>query len=122
MIKEITIEEAWEFYRKQKNKSQLYFPTHGEFFGNCKDDEIKAIICILSFKTKKRITCFLVADNIRGKGIGSELLKKMLSKFKKFTITAFTTKHSRNLFLNNGFKVISEKANDITFVEVKNEV
>lgn len=120
MIKKITSEEAWNFYSSVpvKYKKQLYFPKHGEFYAFYKEDVIKSIICILNFSKKSRITCLLTDFNNRKVGYATKLLKHILY-YNKSVFTVYATKYSKNIFLKNKFKVLSEK-NDIAFMECDN--
>lgn len=120
MIKNISIEEAEKFYIsvRAKDRKQLYFPNHGSFYGyfNSKG-ELKGIACIISFKNKNRITCFLIDKDNRNKGYGNSLLKKILKENSNKPMTAYTTVNSKKIFEKNGFKILKEQKYDITFME-----
>lgn len=120
MVKIISIEEATKFYWTipAKYRKQLYCPTHGKFYGYYdKENILRGITCIISFKNKNRITCFLIDNNSRKKGYGNTLLKQVLKDNSDKIMTAFTTLESKNIFEKNGFKVIKEQKYDVTFME-----
>lgn len=119
MIKSITNEEATKFYWgvQGKYRKQLYFPTHGNFYGYFEDEILKGIICVIEFKNKCRITCFLIDPSNRNKGIGNSLLQYVIEQYSNKILTAFTTLDSKNLFQKNNFKVIKEEKFNITFME-----
>ena len=114
----IPINIANDFLIKNKvYKEQVSInPLADMFLGCYLENKLIGIVGLTSMKKTSRIKQFFVIQEERGKGFGSELLKKIIKNTDK-KITAFATEYSIKLFLNNNFIIKRKNSNNIYFIE-----
>lgn len=115
MIKQITIDHAQSFYRSNKRGKQVSFSDKGKYFGYFKNDQLVGMISTSMVGQYIRIKSFMVMDIYRGEGIGTALLDFVVYEGNKYS--AFATGDSIRLFERKGFKVVSEKKNNIKYLK-----
>lgn len=116
MIKQIDISEAKRFYRRHKEPhDQLSFSEKGTFVGYYEKSVLCGIVGTLKMGKAIRIKTLSVRPDKRGKGIATELLKFII--YPGIQYTAFASTYSYRLFVDAGFKEMSEKANGIKYMK-----
>lgn len=114
-------EEVLEFLKRSKaNKEQVDISTASEWCCAMVENQIVGVIGIIHGQHTDRIKGFFVEENHRKCGIGTELLREAIIRTKSKRVTAFCTRNSEQLFLNEGFHVVREQNKyGISFVELK---
>ena len=107
------------FLRENKADREQVDVSDASLWGLAINDYgIIGVIGINFGKHTDRIKGFYVAQDWRGRGIGTALLMCALDKIQARRVTAFCTRRSEGIFLRRGFRVTRE-ANKygISFVE-----
>lgn len=104
-IQEISYGKAKEFIGKQKDL--ILKPTY-KFFAIIEDDEIKSVLGVLESNTVK-VHCNYTKPKDRNKGYFSKLLKEIIKQYDGKVITADCLETSKNIYINNGFELVSSK-------------
>ena len=114
-IRKITLEEAFDFFYKNKER-QITIQGVGNFYGYFIKEDLVGIISTFENKNKSlRIKTLLVKRSCVNKGIGTKLLSYIFDKTRDFSV--FATGTSYKLFVKKGFKVVTEKKNNIKFMK-----
>lgn len=119
--------EAWNIYKNSfpsderrtlKSQQELIKNNQYSFFKVTKDEALVAIIAIWNFQDFLFIEHLAAKKEMRGKGIGTELLKEYLSKSKKQIV--LEVERPKNEIANKRiefYKKIGFKLNDFDYIQ-----
>jgi N-acetylglutamate synthase and related acetyltransferases len=111
-------QEAMNFLLNNSAHKEQISISRADFWLAAKDkatNKIVGIVGLLVFKNKIRIKAFYILKEYRNTGIGKNLIAKIVVPTE--TITVFSTKNSKAIFLELGFKEKSRNKNGIYFME-----
>jgi len=111
-------QEAINFLLSNSAHKEQISISRADFWLAAKDkvtNKIIGVVGLLVFKNKIRIKAFYILKEYRNTGIGKNLIAKIVVPTE--TITVFSTKNSRAIFLELGFKERNRNKNGIYFME-----
>lgn len=122
-IKNISFAEAAGLILSDKTKEdQITVHDKGNFYGYFNNEYthgevLMGVISTCETKNTTRIKSFYVKKCYRNRGIGEVLLRYVVDIKPDKTYTAFASKFSQSLFKKHGFRVETERKNNIMFMK-----
>lgn len=120
-ITQISNCDGKEFLLSMKARKEHISITDADTWLGAYSDEgvLVGVISKISIGRKTRIKEFYVAPAMRGRGIGSALLKALMDMCPGHPFSAFATGASRPLFLKAGFRL--QREGKISFLTYESE-